>query len=332
MGHLCCLIYVHDIMYSTDLRVAAVKMYFKLRSLRKTSELIDIPKSTLHRWVKNMSFVKRRRQATKVTSAAIEFVKDYLSKREFATVQEVVGKIKELLNHELSASSVRTCVKRSGNTYKRCGRVVHKQGLDEYREKYAQMMQSDGITPYNTISIDETSIYFDLKPSYGWSPKGKTLKSTLHPYHRHRWSLVMAVNNECIVDAMIVKGSIDALAFTAFVRKLKPQGRKFLMMDNARFHHSDIVKNACKSVCIQPLYLPPYTPFFQPIEHCFSVLKSWYCRAPLGIRGSEVPTNEIVNRRISESMDQITTDKLQNTFAKCWQRMSDWAEGGRTKI
>ena len=331
MGHLRRLISSHYCMYSTDLRVAAIKMYFKLRSLRKASELIDIPKSTLHRWVQNSPFVKRQRKSTKVTSTAIEFVRDYLSKREFATVREVVDKIKELLNHKLSASSVRACVKRSGYTYKRCGRVVHKHGLDEHRERFAQMIQSDGITTHNTISIDETSIYFDLKPTYGWSPKGTTLKSTLHPYHRHRWSLVMAVNDECIVDAMIVKGSINALAFAVFVKRLESQGRKFLMMDNARFHHSDIVKNACKSVRIQPLYLPPYTPFFQPIEHCFSVLKSWYCRSPLGVRGSDVPTDKSVNHRISEAMDKITPDKLQKTFAKCWQRMSDWSKGGRSE-
>ena len=51
-------------------------------------------------------------------------------------------------------------------------------------------------------------------------------------------------------------------------------------MDNAFFHHSvrDQIRTACEAVGVRILYLPPYSPDFNPIEESFADLKSYIRR------------------------------------------------------
>ena len=47
-------------------------------------------------------------------------------------------------------------------------------------------------------------------------------------------------------------------------------------MDNASIHKGDDVENVCKEKGFSVLYTPPYSPWFNPIETCFSCVKRLY--------------------------------------------------------
>lgn len=46
-------------------------------------------------------------------------------------------------------------------------------------------------------------------------------------------------------------------------------------MDNASFHRSDRIKQLCSDAGVKLLYLPPYSPDFNPIEEFFAELKRY---------------------------------------------------------
>ena len=48
-----------------------------------------------------------------------------------------------------------------------------------------------------------------------------------------------------------------------------------IVMDNCSSHHSANIKRLCEQAGVELLYLPPYSPDFNPIEEYFSVLKAW---------------------------------------------------------
>jgi transposase len=50
-------------------------------------------------------------------------------------------------------------------------------------------------------------------------------------------------------------------------------------MDNASFHHSDRIKTLCADAGVKLLYLPPYSPDFNPIEEFFAELKAYIKKA-----------------------------------------------------
>ena len=57
-----------------------------------------------------------------------------------------------------------------------------------------------------------------------------------------------------------------------------PAKHSVLVMDNTRIHHNDDLVAAVEEIGGRVLYLPPYSPDFNPIETAFSALKSWLKR------------------------------------------------------
>jgi transposase len=92
-------------------------------------------------------------------------------------------------------------------------------------------------------------------------------------------SVLAAINKNGVVALQIVDGGFNAVLLTDFLReKLLPQLEQTMVviMDNARFHHSQVVKDALNQAGVQTHYLPPYSPQLDPIEEVFSMVKSRY--------------------------------------------------------
>ena len=48
-----------------------------------------------------------------------------------------------------------------------------------------------------------------------------------------------------------------------------------IVMDNASFHRKNVLRNIAKKYNIFVLFLPPYSPEFNPIEHSWANFKEW---------------------------------------------------------
>ena len=48
-----------------------------------------------------------------------------------------------------------------------------------------------------------------------------------------------------------------------------------IIMDNASFHRKEALKALAKQAGVKVLFLPPYSPDFNPIEHSWAHLKRW---------------------------------------------------------
>ena len=127
----------------------------------------------------------------------------------------------------------------------------------------------------------------------------------------------MAVTNERVIGWKLIKGSVDNRAFAVFVGSLQTDQRDVLLLDNASIHKTALVERVIDECGLTPLYLPPYTPEFQPIEHCFCVLKTAYMATqPHG----EKPSEEDVARRLESCLESLTSQALPNMFRACWDR------------
>ena len=67
-----------------------------------------------------------------------------------------------------------------------------------------------------------------------------------------------------------IYGSVDGVTFEAFiVKQLVPQIWKnaCVVMDNARIHLGEMVKESIEQAGAKLIYLSPYSPEFSPIEN-----------------------------------------------------------------
>jgi transposase len=78
----------------------------------------------------------------------------------------------------------------------------------------------------------------------------------------------------------------------------------FIVMDNCRIHHSRFVVDAINKRGYKPLFMPPYSPFLNPIEECWSKIKKNIKRNPLDKSDTLTP-------RIAEACKQVTVTDCQ---------------------
>lgn len=164
-------------------------------------------------------------------------------------------------------------VKRLGYTRKKISwRTVPRdlrKDIDEFCDALA------GIDPTDIISLDETGFSSLLAPSHGYAPKGQRLLAKLEGVKRTRCSCTMGVASDGIVAWALTHGAVNKVKFVDFLDALRGTPQHYVLMDNIKFHHSHEVLEKLHDIGKAPIFTPPYSPEFNPIENVFSALKSW---------------------------------------------------------
>lgn len=80
-----------------------------------------------------------------------------------------------------------------------------------------------------------------------------------------------------MVAPMVLDGPINRRAFQAYVDQvLAPELEPgdIVVMDNLGSHKGEMIRQAIEDAGASLLYLPPYSPDFNPIENAFAKLKA----------------------------------------------------------
>jgi len=89
-------------------------------------------------------------------------------------------------------------------------------------------------------------------------------------------SVLGIISDSSIIKTKSFKGSFNQYSFFEFFQDFELPKGSVILLDNVRFHHSKLVKEFADTYGFELLYLPPYSPWFQPIEGVFSVMKRNY--------------------------------------------------------
>ena len=111
---------------------------------------------------------------------------------------------------------------------------------------------------------------------------------------RPRQNLLAARQGQNFLATMIISGSINAEVFERWLAEhLCPAltDSSVLILDNARFHRPEAIESIATAAGHQVLFLPPYSPDFNKIEHDFAALKKILAYSPDGTSLDEVVAN-----------------------------------------
>lgn len=112
---------------------------------------------------------------------------------------------------------------------------------------------------------------------------------------------------------MTVVGSTTKAVFEAYVeRVLAPSlyPGQVVIMDNLGAHRADRVKELIEARGCDLLFLPPYSPDFNPIEEAFSKLKAL-------LRKSQARTRGTLVEAIGRALSAITVEDAAGYFGHC---------------
>lgn len=166
--------------------------------------------------------------------------------------------------------------------------AIKRQGLSKKKAKFfgTSIAQVDKTTSFlqrradmiakgrHFFSIDETSFGRHSAPTYGYSAKGTPLVIQRNMSRVQKTqTAICCVSSHDIIATDVFCGSANTTSFCEFIDGICfPEG-SVVLLDNVAFHHASAVKRLCTEKGIELLYVPPYSPWFNPIEMAFSIVK-----------------------------------------------------------
>ena len=125
------------------------------------------------------------------------------------------------------------------------------------------------------VFLDESGVSTALSNGFAWSRAGE--KAVVHaPIHAKRLTIIGAIAADGLRGKMEVEGSMDGETFKRFLdEQLGPNLRRgdVVVMDRLRAHQVAGVDEILSKWGATALYLPPYSPEYNPIEICWAWLK-----------------------------------------------------------
>ena len=256
--------------------------YFRKPSVSIKDVLIayNISKSSLYNWIAldklNMLTEKKKytKKNKKTNFLVLAYIKKYVLKRINFKMKLLQTAIKRKFQISIGKSSIYTSLSKLNITYKQ----IYQKKIYGDRKKLNKNVrqfkkQIKSINQNDIISIDEVSVDTHITYIKGWSQIGKRIYKELNSV-RIRFTIICAISNKKIIAYKIIKGSSKATDFLDFIKNdLEGQHNKYFLLDNARIHHSRIVKNYINNTSNKLLFNVPYYPEFNPIEKVFSIFK-----------------------------------------------------------
>jgi len=166
------------------------------------------------------------------------------------------------------------------------------------------------IDPKRFVFIDETWAKTNMTSLYGWAEIGKRVIDNVPHGHWNTTTFLAALRYDCLTAPMVVDGAINGDLFVAYVEQiLVPTLQKddIVVLDNVSSHKVAGVKEAIESAGATVLYLPPYSPDFNPIEQVFSKLKTL-------LRKFKLRAMEELWNKLGELCDVFSPEECRNYF------------------
>ena len=138
------------------------------------------------------------------------------------------------------------------------------------------LLEIESIDFKDIVYIDESGIDHNMIKEHCWIKRGSELIGERSGKARGRTSVIAALNDNNINAPMTYQGTMNTALFLGWLEKfLVPSLSKHqtVVMDNAAIHKNIKIKEMIEAADCHLLYLPTYSPDFNPIENYWAVMK-----------------------------------------------------------
>jgi transposase len=161
------------------------------------------------------------------------------------------------------------------------------------------------------VFIDETWAKTNMARTHGRAPRGERLRAAVPHGHWNTTTFVAGLTMRGMISPFVLSGPINRAAFETYVEKvLVPELHPgdIVIMDNLSSHKGPRVRAMIEAAGAELLFLPPYSPNFNPIENAFAKLKAM-------LRKAAERTVAGLWNAIGQIIDTFTPAECANYFA-----------------
>ena len=163
------------------------------------------------------------------------------------------------------------------------------------------------------VFIDEGGAKTNMARRYARAPAGERAHASVPAGHWCTTTMLAALRVDGVAAQWVVDGPVDADVFAAYAELvLAPALRPgdVVVLDNLAAHKDERAVRAVEAAGARVLYLPPYSPDFNPIENMWAKVKAH-------LRKAAARTFEALCRAIAEALADVTADDCLGFFRHC---------------
>ena len=307
----------------------------------KISETLGIPLSTCSYvvWMAEHDHPPEKRSKKKrfLENPHGSFVASLLDEDAGLTLGQLVEKCRERFGVVFSHSTISHSITNFHYSFKRTRLRSERSEVPELlqdRVEYATLFHQVFCSNESFFFfLDEVGFSVCMRQPYGYAPQGIPPVVTAPAIHSRNFNVIALIGmpqgnplEKVMITKVLPSAANAELCHSFLVEVLENLGScgintGAIVLDNVPFHHSKTVTDL-----FPPggpfilMFLPPYSPFFNPIENIFGTWKSLVCSAKPRNEG------ELMCTLASTSM-QITAETIMNTIYHTDTICEDFAKG-----
>jgi transposase len=188
---------------------------------------------------------------------------------------------------------------------------------DEWLRAAWKAMVAEEIDARSLVFVDEMGTNTSLSPLYAWAPRGQRAFCSVPRNRGKNTTLLSSMSVEGMGPSLAVEGATNREVFETYVEHiLAPTLRKdqVVVMDNLTAHKGERVRELIEGRGCELLYLPPYSPDFNPIEEAFAKIKCL-------VRKAEARSREALLEAIGKAISALSAQDAHGFFEHCGYRM-----------
>ena len=304
---------------SMDIREKVMKAIAGGMSRRQAATRFDIGPATAVRWAKRVetsgsvapSKMGGDRRSQRIEAHA-DFIRAQIKEQPDLTIMELREKIRERHGVGFGYGTVWRFLARHRITRKKKTGHASEQEREDVAVAREEWFEGQlDLDPSKLVFIDETAVSTNMTRRFGWARRGERCRMSVPFGHWKTKTLVAALRWDRIDAPLTIDGALDGASFLAYVEQvLAPtlSAGETVLMDNVRTHKVAGIQEAIQAKGASVVYLPPYSPDFNPIEKPFSKIKSILER----IAARTVDALEVA---VGEALQSFTPQECMNYFA-----------------
>lgn len=160
---------------------------------------------------------------------------------------------------------------------KKSAHALEQDRPDILKRRRAWFDSQPDLDPAKLVFIDETGLSTKMARLRGRAPCGERCRAGVPHGHWKTTTFTGALRLSGMTAPFVYDGAMNGNVFRAYVEQvLVPtlDAGDIVVMDNLPAHKAAGVRDAIEAAGASLLYLPPYSPDFNPIENAFAKLKA----------------------------------------------------------
>lgn len=166
------------------------------------------------------------------------------------------------------------------------------------------------LNPESLVFLDESSINCAMTRLYGRALKKDRVNDYVPDVRFERTSIISSIRLSGHTAPLIFKGTLNGEFFSAYIKQcLAPTLKEgdVVIMDNCSSHKVKGVLQPIFDMKASVLFLPPYSPDFNPIEMSWSKMKSI-------LRKLKPRTYDELIQALQIALNSFTSEDIKNWF------------------